>query len=160
MWWPRLPPWEVALRTAFIYVFILLLFRLVGRKELSRYSTFNMAVLFLISVATRQTFVDDDPSLTSAMVALGTLFGLDYLLSWLVFRSRRLANLLEGPVRQLVKDGAPVTRQLIHCRITKAELEAELRRNGHKSLAEVEAAFLERSGRITFIFRAPPPERR
>lgn len=156
MWWPQWPPWEVALRAAFIYLFILLLFRLVGRKELSRYSTFNMAVLFLITVATRQTFLGDDPSLTSAMVGLGTIFGLDYLLSYLVFRSRRLADLLEGPVRVLVKDGVPIDRQLMHCRITIQELKAEMRRYGHDSLDEVTAAYLERSGRITFTFRDRP----
>ena len=155
MWHPTWPPGEVALRAGLIYLFILILFRLIGRKELSRYSGFNVAVLFLISVATRQTILGDDTSLTNAMVALGTIFGLDYLLSVLVFRSRGLADILEGPVRQLVKDGVPNPRQLVHCRISREELEAELRRYGRSSLDEVEAAYLERSGRITFTFREP-----
>lgn len=57
------------------------LFRLVGRKELGRYSTYDIAVLLLITVPVRNSMVGEDSSLTNAFVALGTILGLDWLLS-------------------------------------------------------------------------------
>lgn len=167
MWAPRWPPWEVALRAAIVYLSLQLLLRLVGRKELARYSTINASVLIIISIALRETIVGDDTSITSGIVALATIIGLDWLLSYLSFRSERAADIIEGPVRQLVKGGVPVERAMRRSRVSRAQLLAELRRqHGRGSLAEVADAFLERSGHVSFTLRegaappSPPSSRR
>ena len=151
MWQPTWPPWEVALRAAILYCFVQLVFRLVGRKELGRYSTSDIVVLFLFTVAVRKAIVGDDSSLTNAFVGLATIVGLDWLLRIVTFRSRRAANVLEGPVRQIIRGGELVEEELARNRISRDQLLALLRLRGHASLEEVRDAFLERSGRISFI---------
>ncbi len=153
LWTPKLPPWEVGLRAAIIYGFIQLLLRLAGRKGLGRYSTQDIVMLFLIGTAARMSIVADDESLTSAFVGLATLFGMDRLLDFLVFRYRWVRQLIEGPPRLLVEDGQVVERELRRTRITRDELLTNLRGKGKEDLAEVERAYMEPDGNITFLFR-------
>ena len=153
MFWPAMNPLEVVLRATLVYLFAQLAFRVVGRKELRRYSTFNVAVLFLISVAMRETIITDDHSVTSGLVGFATVFGWNWLLSYLSFKNRRLADLIEGPVRTLVEDGRVIPEQLRRARISVDRLLAEARLHGRTSLDDVERACLEHSGEISFIFR-------
>src|SRR5512142_3167749 len=90
---PELPPWEVALRAAFVYVFIQLIFRAVGRKELGRWGLPDVVLLFLLGTSVRTSIVGKDASLTSAMIGLSTIALLDWLLSTATARSDRLADL-------------------------------------------------------------------
>jgi uncharacterized membrane protein YcaP (DUF421 family) len=153
MWIPEWSPLEVAVRAAIIYLFVQILFRLAGRKELARYSTSDVALLFLVSTAARKSIVGEDSSLTAAMVALATIVGLDVLFSWLSFRSRRVADVVEGPPRKLVHGGRVDEEELRRTRISRDELVAHLRGHGRTRLEDVEEAYLERSGKITFVFR-------
>ncbi len=73
LWVPHLTPWEVALRATFVYFLAQLLFRVVGRKELSRYGTHDIILLLIVSTSVRQSIVGSDSSLTSAAVALRTI---------------------------------------------------------------------------------------
>jgi uncharacterized membrane protein YcaP (DUF421 family) len=158
MWVPKWSPPEVALRAAIAYAFVVLLFRLAGRRELARYSVFNVIVLFLLSPAMRQTIVGDDTSMTSGMVALSTMVVLDIALSWMSFRSERFADLLTGPVRRLVHHGRVDLETMRRARVSERELLAELRRYGRHRLEGVTEARLERNGRITFTFDEAPRE--
>jgi uncharacterized membrane protein YcaP (DUF421 family) len=153
MWKPDIPPWEVALRAAIIYGFVQLVFRIAGRKELGRWGTPEVALLFLVTVATRKSIVADDESLTTAMVALATIVVLDRILSALTSRSRRTADLVEGPVRQLVRAGKIDREEMSRARLSEDELLARVRERGKERLEDVKDAFLERSGNVTIIFK-------
>lgn len=153
LWVPELAPWEVMFRAAFVYVLVQVLFRAVGRKELGRWGTSDVALLFLVATAARKSIVADDASLTTAAIGLGTIVGLDWLLSLLTSRSARAADLLEGPIRQLVRDGELVRAELRRTRVSEDELLARVRERGRESLADVKDAFLERSGKITVVLR-------
>ncbi|HVX94793.1 MAG TPA: YetF domain-containing protein [Polyangia bacterium] len=156
LWSPTWPPWEVALRATLVYLFVVVAFRAVGRKELGRYATHDIVLLFLISTAARQSIVGPDTSLTSAFVALATIIGWDALVSYGTFRSKRLARVIDGPVRQLVKGGAVDDKELENARISRDELVALLRQHGRDDLGDVEHAYLERSGRVTFLLSQKP----
>jgi uncharacterized membrane protein YcaP (DUF421 family) len=153
MWTPELTPWEVAFRAAVMYGFIQVLFRLAGRKELGRWGIPEVALLFLVTTASRMSIVADDQSLTSAMVALGTIVALDRLVSVLAYRSEKAADAFEGPVRQLVRGGELQRDELRATRISEAELLSRVREKGRESLADVEHAYFERSGNVSIIFR-------
>jgi uncharacterized membrane protein YcaP (DUF421 family) len=159
MWRPEWSPLEVALRAALVYLFVIVVFRLAGRKELGRFSTFDVALVFLITVALRRSMTGDDKSLTNAFVALGTLVVLDRTLTWLTWRSRRLADWIQGPARLLVEDGRLRPRELRRTRISEEELRAGLRRHGHESLEDVRRAYLERDGQLSFVLRSKEHER-
>jgi len=156
MWVPSLSPWEVALRAAVIYVVVQVLFRNIGSKELGRYATHELAMVVLITVAAREAIVGPDASLTSAIIGLTTLAALEWLLSYLSFRSQRFARWAEGPVCQLIRDGHLQRRVLRRTRISHEDIFAQLRERGVGTLDEVKDAFLERTGKITFVFWPDP----
>jgi uncharacterized membrane protein YcaP (DUF421 family) len=156
MWVPTWSPWEVILRATVVYVVVQFLFRNIGSKELGRYAPHQLAMFVLIAVAARQAIVGPDASLTSAIMGLTTLATLEWLLSYLSFRSRRFARWVEGPVCQLIRDGQLQETVLQRTRISREDILAELRKRGVGRLTNVKDAFLERSGAITFIFWADP----
>ena len=150
---PKVPPAEVIFRVAFIYLLVLVLFRLFGRTQQARHAGFDLAVLFLLGSALRKTLVADDESLTTGAIALVTLFSLDWLVSLITFRNERLSLLFEGRPRLVVKDGAPLERELARRRINVHELREHLREKGTEDLSRVRAAYVERDGRITFVMQ-------
>lgn len=150
---PQMAPWEVAFRAACVYVAVQVALRLVGRRELQRYSVFDAALLFLITVALRRSITADDSSLTSGFVALATLVGLDSLLAQVTFRSERAARALEGPVKQLVRDGHMLPDAMADVHLSERELFSLLRQRGEEHLGRVKAAYLEPNGQVSFIFR-------
>lgn len=146
-------PLEVVLRATLIYFFAQVVMRLIGRKELGRYSNFDVALLFLVTVALRRSMVRDDDSLTTAFVALATLGAWDRFFSWLSSRSRKAAQVLEGTPVELVRDGKLLERNMRKSLISKEELLSRLRSQGTESLRRVRAAYMEPDGKVTFLMK-------
>jgi uncharacterized membrane protein YcaP (DUF421 family) len=150
---------EAAPCAAAICVSVQVLFRLVGRKERGRNAASDGANLPLVAVGAPDSIVGTDASLTSALVGRATVSRLDGLLSYFTFRARRLADVIEGPPRQLVREGTLLERGLRRSRISRDQLLACSREKGRGSLAEVvRGAYLERSGRVSFILFDRPPQ--
>lgn len=153
LWKPQLHPLEVIVRATILYLFVQAVFRLSGRKAMARWGIPEVALLFLVAVATRMGIVGDDPSLTSAMIALVTIVVLDRILTTAVARWRGAAELLEGPVLRLVRDGVVDRRAMRRAHLSDEELLARVREHGRERLDEVKDAFFERSGMVTLVFR-------
>lgn len=153
---PTLHPLEIVVRAAAVYLGIVVAFRIAGRRHFSRLSTFDAALLLLLTVALRRTVVGEDSSLTSGFLALGTIFGLNRLLDDVAYRSPRLRHLLEGRPRLLVRDGVPDVDALRRQHIGKAELQELLREHGGLRLEEVERMWIERTGRVSIRRREAP----
>lgn len=153
IWVPEMHPLEVVFRVSMVFLFSQLVLRLLGRKELGRYSTFDLALLFLLTVCLRRTLVGDDNSLTTGFLALATLGAWDRFFSWLSFRDRAAARVLEGRPLELVHEGELVHENLRKSQISRSELLSRLRSHGRDDLGSVRAAFLEPNGRVTFLFR-------
>jgi uncharacterized membrane protein YcaP (DUF421 family) len=153
MWRPEHHPLETALRAAVAYLFVHVAFRMVGRKELGRHSTYEIVLLLFVSVAMRQTIVGKDESLTTGALGFATLLLIDTLVAWIVRLSPRAARLIDGPVRELARDGRLDQDAMKRARITREQLLAALRSHGRERLEDVRRAYLERSGRISVVFR-------
>lgn len=153
IWVPDLNPLEVIFRVSMVYLFSQLVLRAIGRKELGRYATFDLALLFLLTVCLRMTVVGEDDSLTSGLLALSTLGAWDRLFSWLSFRNRHVARVLEGRPLELVHEGELVHENLRKTRISEKELLSHLRIQGKDDLGSVRAAYLEPNGKVSFLFR-------
>ncbi len=155
---PALAPWDVVVRAAVMYVFVQLVFRVLGRKELGRWGLPDVVLLFLLGTSVRMTIVGSDASLTSAMIGLATIACLDWIQSWVTAHSERWADILEGPLRQLVRDGQVQRDVLRRSRLSESELLAYVRERGGEAIRDVKDAFIERSGKVTVVLR-PPGER-
>jgi uncharacterized membrane protein YcaP (DUF421 family) len=104
-------------RVALVYLFLMALFRLAGRRTLADVAPFDLVLLLIISELVQQAIVADDPSLTNALVLCSTLMLLDIGLSIWKQRSPRVDRLIEGTPILLVQHGEPIPQALRAMRI-------------------------------------------
>ena len=87
---------DIAIRSAVIFVFIYLLMRIIGRRELSSLEPFDLILLVVLGDSVQQAVTQDDYSVTGAVIVVSTFAVLQVFSSYLGFRSRRIRTLLEG----------------------------------------------------------------
>ena len=144
---------DIVLRAVVIYLFLFLLMRAIGRRELSRLQPFDVLLLVVLGDLITQGALQSDMSVTGAMLAAGTFALLTVATSFVAYRFRHLRPLLEGEPLVVVTDGKVVERNLARERLTIEDVQEEARSNGIASLADVRWAVLETTGRISFIQR-------
>ena len=142
---------DLVLRAVVAFFFVLLLTRVVGRRELSSLQPFDLILLVVIGDLVQQGVTQNDFSLTGMILVGGTIGVLTVLVSYGSFRFPRLRPVLDGEPVIVVQDGEPIRRNLDRNRITQEELLAAARQQGYGSLADVKWAVLETSGSISFI---------
>jgi uncharacterized membrane protein YcaP (DUF421 family) len=144
---------DIVLRATVVFFFILVLVRVMGRRELSKMEPFDLIVLIVIGDLVQQGVTQQDYSVTGAVLAVGTIAVLAVFMSWLSFRFARVRPVLDGRPVVLVEKGSPIADNLRRERITLDELSAQARLSGVASLEEVQWAVLETGGQISFIPR-------
>lgn len=147
---------EIFVRTLAIYLFLLFLFRIAGKRVLSQLSTFDLILLLIISEATQNALIDDDWSLTTAFVVILSLVLLDLGLSFLKKRFGAVEKLTEGIPLILVNHGEIVQEHLDKSHVTQSDImEAARRTHGLERMAQIKYAVLETSGGISVIPAEP-----
>jgi uncharacterized membrane protein YcaP (DUF421 family) len=142
---------DIVIRAVVLFVFVWLVTRAVGRRELSTLEPFDLILLVVIGDLIQQGVTQNDFSVTGGMLAVGTVGAMTVLFSWLAFRFPRVQPILEGDPVILVERGKTIDRNLRRNRITLEELAAQARLNQIAHLADVEWAVLETGGNISFI---------
>jgi uncharacterized membrane protein YcaP (DUF421 family) len=142
---------DVVLRAAITFLFVFLLTRIVGRRELSSMEPFDVIMLVVLGDLVQQGITQSDYSLTGVWLATGTLALMTVAVSYVSFRFRRARALLEGDPIVLVESGKVLERNLKRERLTVEEVAAEARLVQIESLDDVEWAILETSGQISFL---------
>lgn len=142
---------DIVLRAAVLFVFVWVVTRAVGRRELSTLQPFDLILLVVLGDLIQQGVTQNDLSVTGAMLAGGTIALMTILFSWLNFRSPRAGDILEGDPVIVVERGKPVDRNLRRNRITLEEVAAQARLQQIARIEDVEWAVLETSGQISFI---------
>lgn len=145
---------DTVLRAAAVYLVLLLLFRIAGRRSLYQITTFDLVLLLVIGEATQPALLGDDLSVTTAVIAITTLLALDIVFS-LVKRDVPLADrLLDGRPTLLVLRGQPLDREMRMARIDLADvMQAARERQGIVRLEDIGMAVLEVGGAISVIPR-------
>jgi uncharacterized membrane protein YcaP (DUF421 family) len=146
---------DIVLRATVAFFFVLLVTRIVGRRELSTLEPFDLILLVVIGDLIQQGVTQNDVSITGLVLAGGTIALLAVLVSYANFRFPALRPALEGEPVIVVEDGKPLERNLRRNRITLEELRAAARARGIASLEDVRWAVLETSGTISFVERRP-----
>jgi uncharacterized membrane protein YcaP (DUF421 family) len=142
---------DIVLRAITLYLFILLVTRVIGRRELSSLSPLDLILLIVLGDAVQQGLTQDDYSVTGALIALSTLATLQVVTSYVSFRSGRARKVLEGLPIVLVEDGKLVEKNLKRERMTPDEVAEEMRMQQIGSFDEVQWGILERNGSISFV---------
>jgi uncharacterized membrane protein YcaP (DUF421 family) len=148
---------ETVLRALAIYLALLLLFRLTGRRSLRETTPFDLVLLLVIGEATQQALLGEDFSVTNALVAIVTLLLADVAASLLKQRSAAAERVLDGVPTILVADGKPFEDRLRCARVDLGDImQAARERQGLIRIEEIRWAVLEADGSITVV----PAERR
>jgi uncharacterized membrane protein YcaP (DUF421 family) len=145
----------IVLRTLVVYLFILVGFRLSGKREVGQLAPFDFALILLISNSVQNAMVGPDTSLVGGLVAAGVLLVANLALGRLASRSRKVERLLRGQARILVNRSHVYQEALRSESISHEELLQALRENGCATLADCRLAVLEVDGSISVI-----PEKR
>ena len=144
---------DIVIRAFFAFVFVVVVTRVIGRRELSSLQPFDLILLIVLGDLIQQGVTQSDYSFTGLVLAGGTFTLLTVAVSYLVFRFRRVRPLFEPEPLILVDHGKVIDRNLRRERLTADELAAEARLQQISSLAEVRWAVLETNGKISFIPR-------
>ena len=142
---------DLVVRALIAFLFVLLLTRVVGRRELSSLQPFDLILLVMIGDLVQQGVTQNDFSITGMLLVGSTIGLLAVLVSWTSFRFPGLRPVLDGEPVVVVQDGEPIQRNLNRNRLTLDELRAAARQEQIASLDDVAWAVLETSGRISFI---------
>lgn len=142
---------DIVVRAIFLYIFVVFVMRVIGRRELSSMTPFDLILLIVVGDALQQGLTQDDYSVTGAVLAVATIATLQVFTSYLSFRSRRARKLLEGQPLVVVEKGKLVDDNLKRERITPDEVTEEMRQQQIGSLDEIEWGILESNGSISFI---------
>ena len=145
---------DLVIRAAVGFLFVLLLTRAVGRRELSSLEPFDLIMLVMIGDLVQQGITQNDFSVTGMLLVGSTVALLTVAVSYANFRFTRLRPILEGEPVIVLQDGKPIDRNLRRNRITLEELAAAARQEQFASLDEIQWAVLETSGQISFIPRS------
>jgi uncharacterized membrane protein YcaP (DUF421 family) len=145
---------DIVGRAIVVFAFLLVLTRVIGRRELSSMQPFDLILLIILGDAVQQGLTQDDYSLTGTVLAVGTIAVLQVFVSWLGYRFPRVRPVLEGTPIIVVQDGEVIERNLKRERLDVAEIAEAARLEGIAHLADVRWAVLETNGQISFIKRS------
>jgi uncharacterized membrane protein YcaP (DUF421 family) len=145
---------ESVIRPALVYLFVLLLLRLTGKRTLAQITSFDFVLLLIISEATQQALIGEDNSMINSLIVVATLIGINILMSLLKQRSKWFDRLLDDIPLVIVADGKPLKDRMDKARVDEDDVLDAARENcGLERMDQIRHAILERDGQISIIPR-------
>jgi uncharacterized membrane protein YcaP (DUF421 family) len=152
-------PWTLLIvRAVVIYVFLVGALRLGGRRELGQITSFDLILLLIIANAVQNAMNAGDNSLGAGLILAATLFVLNWLVGFAVYRWRWFDRLVQGVPVRIVTDGKVHVGALRRERISLEELRSALRKQGIARITDCREVVLEPSGTLTAVHREVPTD--
>ncbi|MGL6244474.1 DUF421 domain-containing protein [Pseudomonas sp.] len=143
---------DSVLRAVAIYLVLMVLFKIAGRRSLAELTTFDLVLLMVIGEATQQALLGDDFSLTNAVLVIVTLIAIDVGFSLVKQRSSWFSRLVDGGPTVIVENGHLLRKRMHHARLVEEDiLEAARSSQGVLSIDQIKFAIIERNGKISVI---------
>jgi uncharacterized membrane protein YcaP (DUF421 family) len=143
---------DAVLRAVAVYVILMVVFRVAGKRALAQITTFDFILLLIISESIQNALVGQDFSLTNALLLVVTLVGLDIGMSLLKQRSKKVEKLLEGTPLVIVEEGRLLEDRMQKARVDEGDILTNARQmHGLECLEQIQYAVLERNGGISII---------
>ena len=147
------PWWELIVRGAAVYVFLIILLRLTGKRQVGQLAPFDLVLLLVLSNAVQNSMNAGDNSLIGGLISAATLVLLNYLVGFATYRSKRIEEIIEGRPQVLIHNGQLYNEVMASAQLTHHELTAALRQAGCSCVEEVHSAVLENNGSISVLTR-------
>ena len=152
-----LPWWELIVRGVIVYVFVLVLIRITGKRQIGQLAPFDLVLPLVLSNAVQNSMNGGDNSLIGGLISATTLIAVNYSISYATFRSKRLEALIEGRPQLLIHNGRVLEHAIAEAHLTRHEPRAALRKSGVACPDDVHTAVLENSGEISVVMKRHNP---
>ncbi|UOE99743.1 DUF421 domain-containing protein [Bdellovibrio reynosensis] len=158
-----LPWWEFVLRAWAVYFFLVVILRVLGRRQIGEFSPFDLIVLLLLSDAVQNSLIGGDESLAGGLIVVTTLLLTEYGIGWLTFKFKPVSSIIEGEPKRLIENGVINEKLRKDEHLSDNDLKEALRAKGVANPKEVLLAMIETNGHITVIkkdekFKDSPPK--
>lgn len=145
------PVWELVVSSIAVYVFLILILRISGKRQIGQLAPFDLVLLLILSNAVQNSMNGGDNSLIGGLIIAATLVLINYLVGFATYKSKKLEALIEGRPQVLIHNGKLYIDTMSSAQITQHELDTALRQDGCSDISEVHSGILETSGRISII---------
>ena len=145
--------WELILRSAVVYVFLVIILRISGKRQIGQMAPFDLVLLLVLSNAVQNSMNGGDNSLVGGLISAATLILLNHGLGYVTMRSKTVEALVEGKPDVLIHNGKLYETGLKNGALTRHELNAALRKAGCACVEDVHYAVLENDGSISVVPR-------
>ena len=147
---------EIVIRALVMYVALLVLLRISGKRSLAQITTFDFVLLLILGESTQQALIGDDFSITTGVLLMISLVAIDVTLSFMKQRWPRLERMVDGLPLVIVEDGRLLPERMRRSRIDEEDVLAAARvQQGLHRMDQIRYAVLERSGGISIIPKKP-----
>ncbi len=143
------PWWELVVRGIVVYMFLIIVLRLTGKRQIGQLSPFDLVLLLILSNAVQNSMNAGDNSLVGGLITATTLIAANYIVGLITFKSKKLEEIIEGRPQVLIHDGKLFEEVMNEAKLTRHELDSTLRQSGYFEIKEVKLAILENNGRVT-----------
>ena len=144
---------EIAVRTFLMYLYTLLAVRFVGKRSFGQLTLFDFLVVIMLGSAAGDPMFYEDVPLVHGFVVITVVVLVERMINFFTNRSKKLETYVEGVPTLVIRDGKVLDDVLRSEEISRAELMMQLRKNGVRSVGEVDLAYLELSGELSVFKR-------
>src|SRR6266478_3622028 len=144
---------ELVIRAVVVYIFLLALLRITGKRQVGQLAPFDLVLLLVLSNAVQNSMNAGDNSLVGGLISATTLVGLNFLVGLITYRSKKLEAIIEGRPQVIVHNGKVFEDVMASAKLTHHELDSALRQAGCNCVEEVHSAILENNGSISVVAR-------
>ena len=145
--------WELVVRGVVVYVFLLALLRITGKRQVGQLAPFDLVLLLVLSNAVQNSMNAGDNSLVGGLISAATLVALNFAVGMATYRNKRIEAIVEGRPQLLIHNGKLYEDVRAKAHLTHHELAAALRQAGCGCVEEFHTAILENSGAISVVPR-------
>ncbi|MEN6356856.1 MAG: YetF domain-containing protein [Armatimonadota bacterium] len=149
MWHLSFPCWQFIARAAVVYIAVIVLLRLGGKRQVGQMGVGELVAILLISNAVQNSMNGGDNSITGGVILASVIIALSIFMEYATFKSKRFENLIQGRPTLLIHHGKMIEHNLDKERLSPSELKTILRRQGIHDIHEVAEAILESDGYVS-----------
>lgn len=149
--WPDIPLWEIALRSLSVFLFLVIIIRITGKRDIGEMSPADFILLLLISANVHTSLSGDDKSLLGGLIGVTVLILANFLLNRFAFKNRKFEDILKGAPEVLIYRGVIKENVLKRHNLTIDQIKIAMRKHGLVHFGSVRLSVLETDGTISVI---------
>lgn len=145
------PIWSLILSPIIVFIFLVVIMRITGRRQAGELNPFDFITLLLISDCVQNALNQNEKSLLGGMISVSSLLFVNWFFNYFKFKSPRFKKLSEGEPVVLIKNGIINEKNLSKEKMTLSDIEEFMRNKGIKSIKEIELMIMETTGNISIL---------